>query len=313
MSWQSDWGAISRRILALESSSERLFTLSNVHSDSNTPVIERVLYPQLTSVFDELKAFAERWRDQLPREAQEVLDRLVEAGGGSDIWSTNHGKTGIGWRSVASRVLAALGIIRGEVEFLLVDPAQQAISVTERAFKQLQWLIICDKDVQAKWCTAFDIREEACEALGATHLLHHGIWAYKAHHPRQRTDLIVSETNEDVSLLERIDLVQRQVVEDTPSLRRIARALVLTEWKVINMDNITRANIETAARQGRGQARRYGGELLFGFDLRNMRYVILVTRQPTNPPDDHCEGEMIYRHLNIAVAPQKASTRIPAP
>ena len=68
-----------------------------------------------------------------------------------------------------------LAIIRGEIEHPLADPSLIAVSVTERAFKHLQWLIASDSEVGAKWRSAFARGEATCERFGATHLLLHDI------------------------------------------------------------------------------------------------------------------------------------------
>ena len=52
---------------------------------------------------------------------------------------------------------------------------------SERAFLHLRRLLAVDRDVRAKWKAAYEGKqgEVACEALGAVHLLSHGIYAFK--------------------------------------------------------------------------------------------------------------------------------------
>lgn len=231
-----------------------------------------------------MAAFHERWHHALPAPIQVALGELIERSTRHEFWKTNHGKAPEGWRAIGARVIAALAIIRGEIDHLLADPSLIAVSVTERAFKHLQWMIASDSEVGAKWQSAFAKGETTCERFGATHLLLHGIWAYKAHSPTARTDLVMAEP-----------------VEDRPEIRRVARALVLTEWKKANPS--TPNEIRRAASDGKRQASIYAGELLAGFDLRTVRYVIIVTEGRIKPPDDNPVGDITYRYLNLAVAP----------
>lgn len=295
MSWQADWESLSSRIAALAGASERVFGVVNVTPDMFKPVIEHVLFPQALDAFAGLRRFSDDWRGQLPVGASNALDDLIRRSSIDDIWQTKHKETAVGWRTRAARATALLGIIRGEVQHLLADPALHAIGVTERAVKHLQWMIVSDEEVAAKWQAAFDDEgEPRCERMGGTHLLLHGIWAYKAHSPTQRTDLVLGDP-----------------IEDKPEVRRAARALVLTEWKRI--PSPTSGTIAAAARQGRHQARVYAGEVLAGFDLRAVRYVILVTPDRIVVPGDEPEGNVVYRYLNVAVRPQPASDRVPSP
>lgn len=287
MTWQKEWNDLSQRILALQDAGDRIFRSSNVNPNGFKPVIERLLHPQTRSVFDDLERFAGQWKSQLPEQAANALSELIEKSGEDLLDPKKTGDSAEGWRVLGARGLAALAVIRAEVAYHLSDPSLEAISITERAFQHLQWLIVSDVAVQTKWQTAFDKNEMRCEQLGATHLLHHGIWAFKADANKQKTDLVLHEP-----------------VEDTPELRRAARALVLTEWKRVTDPK----NLAAAAEQGRNQARIYSGEALAGLELRSVRYVALVCKKRLPVPADVVEGNITYRHQIVAVAPDLASS-----
>ena len=63
----------------------------------------------------------------------------------------------------------------------------------ERAFEHLRRLLIVDPTTRALWQAAYKNSEPACERLGATHLLHHGVWTFKADAVGARTDLMYAE------------------------------------------------------------------------------------------------------------------------
>jgi hypothetical protein len=284
MSWQADWASISQRIQALCAGSTHIFSIENANANALKPVIEHLLIPQATAAFASVRAFTEQWHDALPPGVEFALGELIEASTRNGIWMSNHGKEASGMHAIGSRVIATLAIIRGEIDHLLADPSLIAVSVTERAFKHLQWMIVSDTEVRAKWQQHFRDGEPSCESSGATHLLLHGIWAYKAQSRTARTDIVMQEP-----------------VDDRPEIRRAARALVLTEWK--RAIATTPTAIRNAARDGRNQASVYAGEMLAGFDLRSVRYVIVVTEDRITPPPDDPVGDITYRYLNLAVNP----------
>src|SRR5208283_5429640 len=76
--------------------------------------------------------------------------------------------------------LTALAAFQSEFNYIIADTQFIARRITERAFIHLQRCIIVDKEVRQKWIDAFNTREPECEKLGALHLLHHGVWAFKA-------------------------------------------------------------------------------------------------------------------------------------
>jgi hypothetical protein len=157
---------------------------------------------------------------------------------------------------------------------------------SERAFVHLQQLIVANPSIRASWKTAFDEGEVACERLGGAHLLLHGIWAFKAHGPGARTDLVLGEA-----------------VTDAAAVERVADALVLTEWKLVRKE----ADATSIAEQARSQASHYGAGLLSGIELADYRYIVLVSLRGLPKLVDVTEGGTTYRHVHIAIAPPSPS------
>jgi hypothetical protein len=150
----------------------------------------------------------------------------------------------------------------------------------------------------AKWREAHATHETYCERLGALHLLQFGIYAFKAHASKGRTDLMFAEP---------LNLAD---------VARAAEGLVLTEWK----RDKDAGSVPTAFAAARKGADDYRDGPLAGHELAAVRYLIVVTGPQADPrdiPADETVGGVLYRHINIAVTPrttsqQSARTKSPA-
>lgn len=105
------------------------------------------------------------------------------------------------------------------IDYHLADREVRWRSAVERAFLHLDRLIVADDDVQAKWAAALQRGETRCERLGGAHLLHHGIWAFKAHGEGERTDLVLGTPVSP---------------DDLDRVTRAAELMILTEWKCVD-------------------------------------------------------------------------------
>jgi hypothetical protein len=179
-----------------------------------------------------------------------------------------------------------LAALRSAVDYHLRDFTFLARRITERAFIHLQRTIVADPATRGRWREAFEAGETACEKLGAVHLLLHGVWAFKAYSPGERTDLILGEP-----------------ISDLAQVEAAAEALVLTEWKRIKPSD----DAESVAQAARQQASRYAAGSLSGIELATYRYVVLVSRPRVQTPSDVEESGTVYRHINIAVDPSPPS------
>ena len=175
-------------------------------------------------------------------------------------------------------MLAPLAAFRSEFEYLIRDAEIEGRSLTELAFEHLRRQIVVDKDVRKKWNAAFNRRETACERLGAVHLLSHGIWAFKITAPGAATDLVYGDP-----------LSGRGIV-----MNRIARALVLTEWKLVKQAD----DIDGKAQEGRKQTALYAAGVLGDLELKRTRYVVLVCEGELQPPLWNLMGNLVEQPIN---------------
>ena len=118
------------------------------------------------------------------------------------------------------------------------------------------------------------------------HLLLHGIWAFKVDAAGARTDLVFQEPAGDLT-----------------AAQRYADGLVLTEWKKATEDSQSGQRFDEA----RLQARRYAQGALAATELTGYRYAVVVSRLQAEIPEDVRDGGIIYRHINVAVAPRVPS------
>jgi hypothetical protein len=161
--------------------------------------------------------------------------------------------------------------------------------LSERAFVHLKRSIVADSDLREKWKQSFKNGELACEKLGGSHLLLHGVWAFKVDAQGGRTDLILGEP-----------------ITDLAEAERSAEALVLTEWKVARSDSELSQKLSDA----KNQASKYSAGVLAGFELARYRYLVVVTERDVKMPLDDDNGDFVYRKINIAVDPRPPSRAI---
>jgi hypothetical protein len=141
-----------------------------------------------------------------------------------------------------------------------------------------------DAVLREKWLHALTANqaEVHCEKLGAIHLLGHGIFGFKATGEGAATDLVLGEP----------------LSPGSPGVAS-ARALVLTEWKVVRPTDTAAEKAEEARRQ----ASRCATGLLGAFELRTTRYVVLVSRDELDRvPAAMAEGSVTYEHVSIVVS-----------
>ena len=217
--WRALWGLISGRIDGLVQTGELFFRSIEKYTEDSYDVTGKILIPQADELYDKIVEYRSQYATELPASAVECLDQFF-----ADFGS--HFKSPPGSRDLSGRLqrvqirLTALSAFRAQLEFCLASLEDQIRAATERAFMHLQRCILADNRYREQWKTAFEDGEPSCEKLGATHLLWHGIWAFKVDAAGGRTDLVMGN---------RIDnLVQ---------IEKIALGIVLTEWKRATSDS----------------------------------------------------------------------------
>ena len=283
MSYLAEWKAISGRIEGLIQAAKLHGQLLKVVS-SDTYGGGRNLLSQTESIFNKLQVYATQFSESLPQLAKNTLDRFIQKNKSlfaqSDIDSVDK----------FERLKATLVILKAfesEFSFLIADNQAFVRRRSELAFVHLQRCIAADTEVRNKWKHAFQKGEVACEKLGALHLLLHGIWAFKVNAEGERTDLVFNEPLDPIVI------------------QRSAEGLVLTEWK------LTRDPQKVLQKFGeaREQAKRYSSGALAGIELTNYRFAIVVTErlEQSKTPNDETDGDLTYRHINLAIDPKTPS------
>jgi hypothetical protein len=79
--------------------------------------------------------------------------------------------------------------------------------------------------------------------------------------------------------------------------------MALTEWKVA----ATQPEAVEKAGAALLQARLYSVGALAAFEIRSVRYLVVVTSDRVALPDDVSSDGVTYRHINVAVSPSTPS------
>lgn len=278
MTWLEQWRALAARIDGLIRAGEFLVSAFRVNGADNFSVLRKSFLPELAAITTEIERLGKTYASELPQQASEALQKYIAQDWGSK--SSNRGAVDI-------QVLAPLASFRSQFEFLIRDSEVEGRSFAELAFEHLRRLLVVDQDIRRKWQEAFEKHETACEKLGAVHLLSHGIWAFKVNAPGGATDLVFGNP----------------VEQHEQIMRKTARALVLTEWKVIKRSE----EMMTKAQEARDQAAIYSGGVLGDTELKRTRYVILVCQSDLAPPDDVMDRAVTYRHVILPTSPEVPS------
>lgn len=277
MNWHNEWQALCARIQGLLDAGSFFYSALQQHSSDDMGVRKRILLQNAEKIFASLTSFLDEYRSSLPSEASESLSRFLTQQYIKDFnFKPDPGMV----RGSVQFALTSLSAFRSEFSYLVADTQAVARRVTELAFVHLQRSLVADDEIRKKWLLAYNHGEPKCERLGALHLLWHGIWAFKAAAEKGRTDLILNEPLVDTSIIE-----------------RSASALVLTEWKLVRENN----ELEAKCKEAFNQTKNYSSGVLGGIELRNYRYLVLVSKKSMKMPEDLTDNMVIYRHINVAV------------
>ncbi len=282
MNWLEQWRALAARIDGLIRAGEFLVAAFQVHTNDEHQAVRKSLSPELNAVTEAISELGQKRETEIPPKAIAALKRYE-----AQNWHRSIAGADASKGTIAVQVLAPLAAFRSEFEYLIRDSEIEACCLTELAFEHLRRQLVVDTEIQKKWLQAFEKNELACERLGAVHLLSHGIWAFKIVAPGGATDLVYG------------DPIQERVVGAT----RIARALVLTEWKLVKDEG----EVDLKSQTARIQMALYTSGILGDLELKRTRYVVLVTKPEFNPPPDICEQGITYRHVVVPIEPRPPS------
>lgn len=277
MNWRTEWKAISDRISGLSTAGQLFLKFWGNKASDPYGAIKKELLPQAQNTFNSIEQFLEVSKVHLPVTAADCAKRFIE--NKKKLFLADNPGDYPRLQAVLTNLLS----FQTEFTYQISDTSAFTKRLVERAFIHLNRSIIADISIKEKWKETFQHGETSCEKLGAAHLLLHGIWAFKASAEGERTDLILGEPLKNLS-----------VVENT------AEAMVLTEWKVVKKP---KKELEEKTFQALRQAKRYSSGVLAGFELANYRYLVIVSENVLDMPEDIRENEIIYRYVNIAVGP----------
>ena len=280
MSWRVEWKALSGEIQGLLDAGNFYLQCKAIRSDDSYRVAEKQLLPQAAAIFSDLEAFQLQYQSALPPKASARLRDFIQKFKSHFTDNKLDDQSGIQVR------LTALASFRSELTYHLSDFSFVAKRLSERAFVHLKRSIVADSDIREKWKRAYGGGELSCEKLGGSHLLLHGIWAFKVDAQGGRTDLVLGEPITDIAEAE-----------------RSSEALVLTEWKIARSDS----QVSQKLSEAKNQASKYSAGVLAGFELAGYRYLVVVTEQDVKMPPDDDTGDFVYRKINIPVDPQSPS------
>lgn len=273
------WKALSARIRGIREASTLYLLGTNTQGASSDITIP--LASSIRRVFNELQEFQRHYHGALPPAASRAL---------RDFLTNSHSCKNMREKANYWGLQAAmieLCAFEAEFSYCISDREASVQRLVQRAFLHLSRTLVVDPDLSAKWKTALHQEGEVqVEKLGGIHLLAHGIWAFKCSATGERTDLVLGDI-----------LSQEQEVAE------VATGLVLTEWKVA----LEASEAGPKWNQALYQAQRYAQGALAGFELRSIRYLVLVTEDHVVVPDDIREDNVTYKHINIAVAPSSPS------
>lgn len=288
MSIYDEWNRLSARIRGLVAASELSASLFAKQEDTLGTVV------QLGKLADSIAGAVNSFGGSLDVSEFPVKQKIYDAV--ERVWSVIDPASGSAKAATPAlrqncilSAVVTLSALEAEVSYLLFD-RQSAIRLrAERAFEHLQRSIVVDESVRQRWEHAFESGEVECERLGAVHLLGHGIWAFKVNAAGGRTDLVYQEP-----------------LQDLLHAMRSSEGLVLTEWKRHEAEGRDAAS---SFKKARAQAKAYASGILAGTELTRVRYAIVVSAREVEIPDEFLDGNITYRHINVAVSPHVPSRR----
>ncbi len=285
MPFRAEWGVVAARIdgfLALSTSFYR--SLENRSSD-DFGMLRKVLFPEAEANYEVVLACLTRHEASLPVGAAKAVTEFMKPFGDHFRRKDKSGTidTNLPFLQVQVAVLSSAST---QISYYMSGGQQQLRLLADRAFVHLHRCIVADPDFKAKWQKAFASGETSCEALGAVHLLWHGIGTFKANAAGGRTDLILGSR-----------------IDNQTAFSSAGLGLVLTEWKRITKLSEAKA----AFAKGIEQASLYKEGALAGVELEEISYVVVVSEKAAEHIEDIEKDSRRYRYVNVAVNPDMPS------
>lgn len=277
----SEWRTLSARIGGFKEAFDiylRALSLSHIRTSVGGPSLNAIL----ANIVTDIVQFTKKHSQDLPAEALVPLRSVGRPTPVALMHACDNSRPYT--PDILLRTATQIIAMRGEVDHFLTRGEVSIRALTDRSFLHLQRLVSVDHDVRSKWEEAFGQGEVRCEQLGSTHLLWHGIYAFKVSAKGEQTDLVFQDG-----------------IDETTA--RSAAGLVLTEWKVLRRPG----DLSTKIKEAQAQAQRYSSGALAGVELRGTRYLVMVSKSPHPMPADTVTNGIVYRHINVAVSGETPS------
>jgi len=256
MGWLIELRVIIKRTHSFTSIVKTVAQLLNVNTGIQQGLCEK-LSKETLSIFDLIDNFYNTYKTKniLDAKIEELLKDFIQ------LNSDRYKQVSNSFDEIKLAVIN-FGLLSNQLDFFMSDKTTYFKSIIERSFHHLQRLIIVDKTIRSTWRKIYDKkREPELEQYGAVHLLHHGIWAFKADASGGRTDLILGNS-----------ITQPQLDE----IQSVTEIMVLTEWKKLKKTKKKNDDMDKAIEAAYAQAQRYTNDTLFGFELKDIRYLVIV-------------------------------------
>jgi len=159
MTWSTEWRALAARIEGLGVAGNDLMRGLTVQNYDALNVTNRVVRPSGHRLFQDLRAFRDRYQSVLPSRAVEVIDGFL---GPFENSLSRSGADGAAHATL--QLVAVLRAVKAEIDYYFSDAEITARRVVERAFLHLQRSLSADDDVRWRWKQARG--EVGCEKLG---------------------------------------------------------------------------------------------------------------------------------------------------
>lgn len=198
------------------------------------------------------------------------------------------------WPGSLPEVIARAGILKSRILGELTSKEPEWVRAVERAFLHLQRRLAVEASIKSQWESEFSgpgKTETDLEALGAVHLLGHGLYAFKANSSGQRTDLILGEG------------------PDLQGAERAGTPLVLTEWKKVEGEGAAaEKDLAEKTKSAIHQLGKYTDGALAGAELRQTCFAVFVSLKDLKTPEDQMLSSGVrVRCVNVAVTPTRPS------
>lgn len=247
MDYRDEWAALDNRISALARAAEYVAAVLPRAPGDGFGVVRKRIAREMTEITTALETFHKNFARNLEAPAVKALESFL-----SDKWVSDAPEM-INANLVG---IAALLTLQSEFNYTLRDIEALMRIRADNAFDHLRALLHVDKELRGRWRAALaNENEPGCERLGALHLLSHGIRGFKMHGQRSITDLVFQEPL------------------DNEAIGGAQNALILTEWKVVRQPKEMKDKVEEAI----AQMREYRAGVLGHSELRNTRYIVVVT------------------------------------